>query len=150
MKKYITILILTIIVLAGCEQDSICIDPTTPNLIIRFYDFENPDETKAIQLDSIWAEGKQQYIKDVTSDSVAIFLDINENFTQYNFSSETAVDKINFEYNRKDVFVGRSCGYKTIFEDFQIGSATNNWIKEIEIINTIIDNDTAAQVYIFH
>ena len=150
MKKYITLLILSIIILAGCEQDSICIDPTTPNLIIRFYDFENPDETKAIQLDSIWAEGKQQYIKDVTSDSVAIFLDINENFTQYNFSSESVVDKINFEYNRKDVFVGRSCGYKTNFENLTIDSTTNNWIKAYNINTTIIDNDTTAHINIYH
>jgi uncharacterized Zn-finger protein len=150
MNKYFTLFIIALIALLGCEQDSICIDATTPSMIIRFYDINNPTETKAVELDSIWVEGKNQYIKNVTTDSIAIFLDINENETLYNFSSENIVDKINFTYNRNDVFVGRSCGYKTIYENLQIGSETNNWIKNIEIINTIIENDTAAQVYIFH
>lgn len=150
MKKYFFIIIISIIAFTSCEQDSICIDATTPPLVIRFYDFENPDETKTVAFDSIWAEGKEQYIKSVTLDSVAIYLDINENFTLYNFSSENVVDKINFEYNRNNIFIGRSCGYKTIYEDFQIGSQTNNWIKNIEIIKTTIDNDTIAQVHIFH
>lgn len=150
MRKYISIITLFIIALASCEQDSICIDPTTPSMVIRFYDFENPDEFKQVTLDSIWVEGKNQYIKNTTLDSVAIFLDINENFTLYNFSSEEVVDQINFGYNRNEIYVGRACGYKTNYEDLQITSETNNWIKSIEIINTTIDNDTTAQVHIFH
>jgi len=150
MKKYITVIIIAIISFISCEQDSICIDATTPNLVIRFYDFDNRSETKSVLLDSVWAENKELYIKNVTQDSIAIPLDLNENFTLYSLGANALVDQIKFNYNRKDIFVGRSCGYKTIYEDLNIETATSNWIKEIEIINTIINNDTAAQVYIFH
>lgn len=150
MKKYITIIIIAILSFISCEQDSICIDATTPNLVIRFYDFDNPSETKSVLLDSVWAEDKGLYFKNVTQDSIAIPLDLNKNFTLYNLGANDLVDQIKFNYNRKDIFVGRSCGYKTIYEELNIETATSNWIKEIEIINTIIDNDTAAQVYIFH
>jgi len=150
MKKYISVIIIAIISFISCEQDSICIDATTPNLVIRLYDFDNRSETKTILLDSVWAEDKGLYIIKETTDSIAIPLDLNNNFTSYNLGSNALVDQIKINYNRKDVYVGRSCGYKTIYEDINIESASNNWIKEIEIINTIINNDTAAQVYIFH
>ena len=150
MKKYITVIIMAIVSFISCEQDSICIDATTPNLVIRFYDFDNRSETKSVLLDSVWVENKGLYIKNATQDSIAIPLDLNENFTLYNLGAYALADQIKLNYNRKDVFIGRSCGYKTIYEDLIIESPTNNWIKEIEIINTIINNDTAAQVYIFH
>jgi hypothetical protein len=150
MKKYIIVIIMAIISFISCEQDSICIDATTPNLVIRFYDFDNRSETKSVLLDSVWAENKGLYIINESADSIAVPLDLNENLTLYNLGSNALVDQIKLNYNRKDIFVGRSCGYKTIYEDLNIESTENNWIKEIEIINTIIDNDTAAQVYIFH
>ena len=141
---------MAIISFISCEQDSICIDPTTPNLVIRFYDFDNRSETKSVLLDSVWAENKGLYIINQSADSIAVPLDLNENLTLYNLGSNALVDQIKFNYTRKDIFVGRACGYKTIYEDLNIESTENNWIKEIEIINTLIDNDTAAQVYIFH
>lgn len=150
MKKYLSLIIISIIAITSCEQDSICIDATTPSLTIRFYDYNDKDEIKSINLDSVWAEDKSLYLQNVSLDSLSIPLDLNENFTIYNLGATALVDQINFNYTRKDVFVGRSCGYKTVFENLEITNNTNNWIKEIEIINTIIDNDTAAQVYIFH
>jgi len=150
MKKYITVIIIAIISLISCEQDSICIDATTPSLVIRFNDFDNRSEIKSVLLDSVWAEDKNLYLKNKSLDSIAIPLDLNNNSTLYYFGANAVVDQINLNYNRKDIFVGRSCGYKTIYEDLNIKSITNNWIKEIEIINTIINNDTAAQVIIFH
>lgn len=150
MKKYFSLIIISIITITGCEQDSICIDATTPSLTILFYDYNNRDEIKSINLDSVWAEDKSLYLQNVSLDSLSIPLDLNENFTVYNLGANALVDEIKFDYSKKDVFVGRSCGYKTVFENLEITNNTSNWIKEIEIINTIIDNDTAAQVYIFH
>lgn len=150
MKKYITVIIIAITTLISCEQDSICIDATTPFLVIRFYDYEDRSEIKPVLLDAVWAENKPFYLENKTLDTLAIPLDINNNFTIYNFDSDALVDQINFNYDRQDIYVGRSCGYKTIFNGLNIENSTNNWIKEIEIINTIIDNDTAAQVYIYH
>jgi hypothetical protein len=150
MKKNILLAIVAIITLYSCEQDTICIDPITPTLVIRFYDYDNPSEVKSVESLTVWAAGKDSLYTNQTTDSISIPLDINENNTIYNLASESVVDTINFTYTRSDVFVSRSCGYKTIYENFTNQSNSNNWIKEIEIINTIINNDTAAQVYIYH
>ncbi len=151
MKKYYLIAIILIITTIGCEQDNICIDETTPDLVIRFYDYDDQTELKSVPFDSIWAEDvdlKLYVDKDV--DSIALPIDINNDFTQYNLVTTDITDEIKFAYTRSDIFVGRSCGYKTIFEEFSVESNTSNWIKEIEIINTIIDNDTIAKIHIFH
>ena len=151
MKKYITIIIFSIFAILSCEKDDICIENTTPNLIIRFYDNDNQTEAKQIVLDSVWANNKENIYKNETIDSIIVLpLDLSQNNTLFKFSSNSIEDEINFTYDRNDIFVSRSCGYKTIFENLQIDSNSTNWIKNISINNTIIENDTAAHITIFH
>lgn len=150
MKKYITILILSFFAILSCEKDDICIDTTTPFLVIRFSDFDNPETKKQVSGLTVWANGKDSIYSGVSTDSITVPLDLNNNFTLYKLSSNSLVDDVNFVYSRNDIFVGRSCGYKTNYEDLQDESFTTNWIKEIEILNSTIDNDTIAAVTIFH
>jgi len=151
MKKYITIIMFSIFAILSCEKDDICIENTTPNLIIRFYDNDNQTEAKQIVLDSVWANNKENIYKNETIDSIIVLpLDLSQNNTLFKFSSNSIEDEINFTYDRNDIFVSRSCGYKTIFENLQIDSNSTNWIKNISINNTIIENDTAAHITIFH
>ena len=151
MKKYITIIMFSIFAILSCEKDDICIENTTPNLIIRFYDNDNQTEAKQIVLDSVWANNKENIYKNETIDSIIVLpLDLSQNNTLFKFSSNSIEDEINFTYDRNDIFVSRSCGYKTIFENLQIESNSSNWIKNISINNTIIENDTAAHITIFH
>jgi len=150
MKKYILLTIISIVTLVSCEQDNICVEATTPNLSIRFYDYTNPTSLKDVIELTVWAAGKDSlYIKN-TTDSISMPLDVNKNFTYYILATEKNIDTIKFSYNRNDIYVSRSCGYKTIFEEFTAENNTSTWIKQIEIINTIINNDTAAQVNIYH
>jgi len=150
MKKYIITIMFSIFAIISCEKDDICIENTTPNLIIRFYDNDNQTETKQIVLDSVWANNKENIYKNETLDSIILPLDLSQNNTLFKFSSNSSEDEINFTYDRNDIFVSRSCGYKTIFENLQIESNSSNWIKNISINNTIIENDTAAHITIFH
>jgi len=141
----------SIFAILSCEKDDICIENTTPNLIIRFYDNDNQTEAKQIVLDSVWANNKENIYKNETIDSIIVLpLDLSQNNTLFKFSSNSIEDEINFTYDRNDIFVSRSCGYKTIFENLQIDSNSTNWIKNISINNTIIENDTAAHITIFH
>jgi hypothetical protein len=152
MRKYLILLSILCFTFINCEKDDICIDTTTPKLIIVFYDNEIPTEIKKRLLDSVWVDGKNS-IKEFekqTLDSIAIPLDLNQNKSKYVISSNSIIDTIEFTYDRKDIFVSRSCGYKTIFENLQIESITRNWIKNDTIKNTTIDNETAAHLTIFH
>ena len=152
MKKHVTLIILALILIYSCEKDDICLENTTPNLMLKFYNFENDTLLKTINIDSIRVLGKgliSNYTKK-SFDSILIPLDINEYKTNYQISSENTTDTIYFSYDRNDIFVSRSCGYKTIFENLAIDSTTNNWIKAYNINTTIIDNDTTAHINIYH
>tara|TARA_B100000508_G_C11311568_1_gene204911 strand:- start:109 stop:561 length:453 start_codon:yes stop_codon:yes gene_type:complete len=150
MKKIIPLVIILSITFFSCEKDDICIDDTTPNLIIKFNNDTIQTEKKLVPSLTVWVEGKDSLYVNKSLDSIVIPLDLTQNNTLYNFSSNDIVDQINFSFNRKDTFVSRSCGYKTIFENLQIESATSLWIKNITITNSTIENETAAHITIFH
>ena len=152
MKKYSTLIILALILMLSCEKDDICLENTTPYLMLKFYNFENDTLVKTIDIDSIRVLNKG-LISNYTAksfDSIQIPLDINQYTTSYQITSEKTTDTIYFSYDRKDIFVSRSCGYKTNFENLAIDSTTNNWIKAYNINTTIIDNDTTAHINIYH
>jgi len=134
----------------SCEKDDICIEAVTPNLIIRFYDIDDSTLLKEIEIDSLWVDGMDNLYKNVKSDSILVPIDLTKDNTLFKISSNNLEDNFNFTYTRKDVFVSRSCGYKTIFEDLKLESNTSNILKEVNIINSTIDNETAAHITILH
>lgn len=150
MRKYLILLFILCFTLINCEKDDICIETTTPKLIVVFYDNAIPAEKKAVTVLTVWAEGQANLYDKQSLDSIAIPLDLNQNRTTYIFDNKTIKDTIEFTYDRKDIFVSRSCGYKTIFENLQIESRSANWIKNDTIKNTTIDNETAIHLSIFH
>lgn len=150
MKKYITIVVIAIFTILSCEKDDICIENTTPSLIIRFYDNDLPTEVKGVENLTVWINGKDSIYLNQTLDSIVLPLDLTQDHTLYKLSANLIEDEIDLSYERNDIFVSRSCGYKTIFENLQIASSTSNWIKNIEITNLTIENDTAAHITIFH
>ncbi|MFA5298724.1 MAG: DUF6452 family protein [Lutibacter sp.] len=150
MKKYITLLIILSFTLINCEKDDICVEAITPKLIVVFYNDSIPANKKAVDSLTVWAEDNVNVYENKSGDSIAIPLDLTQNSTTYQLKVGTKIDTLNFTYDRKDVFVSRSCGYKTIFENFKIESRTANWIKNDTIKTTTIDNETAAHITIYH
>ncbi|OGS72334.1 MAG: hypothetical protein A3F91_06745 [Flavobacteria bacterium RIFCSPLOWO2_12_FULL_35_11] len=150
MRKYLILLFILSFTLINCEKDDICIETTTPKLIVVFYDNAIPVEKKDVTVLTVWAEGQANLYDKKSTDSISIPLDLNQNRTTYIFDNKTIKDTIEFTYERKDVFVSRSCGYKTIFENLQIESRSANWIKNDTIKNTTIDNETTIHLSIFH
>lgn len=150
MKKSLLILFLVLTTILSCEKDDICIEPNTPNLLITFYNKDTTDLKKSVTGLSVWIDGKEKIYDTKTLDSISIPIDINAENTHYKFASEDIEDDINFTYNRNDIFISRSCGYKTIFENFSIENYSQNWINSIEILNTTIENETTAHIHIYH
>jgi len=155
MKKYLALIIVSFFTFVSCEKDDICIDGTTPKLIIRFYDNDAVTELKKAQLDSVWVEGKLRIdgFTSVATDSIYIPLDLNADTTTFILEKNKVKDTLKFSYIRNDIFVSRSCGYKTIYENFQLDSNTINWIKNInlnESTNSTIEDETTAHITIFH
>jgi len=161
MKKLLLIVLLFLSFLA-CEKDDICIDPVTPNLIMRLYDITDGTSVKSvanlqiknIDIDSLFNENI------TAADSITIPLNINQDSTTYVFTiNSNDVDLINSDtlkisYTREAIFVSRSCGFKTIFKNVTLNltSDTNNWIQSVIFIDpkNTIENETKAHVKILH
>lgn len=148
MKR--AILLLFIIAMLSCERDDICIDPVTPNLILRLYDFENNTRLKPITNLKVNVTGYKDTLT-FSGDSLAFPIRVDVDTTRYILTNtisetETLVDTIELVYKRENIFVGRSCGFKTTFKDVTY-NYTNNWIKTFIAQNTIT-NEAASHVQI--
>jgi hypothetical protein len=152
MKKYLILIIVFLVTQLSCEKDDICIEPITPSLIIKFYDNEDHSQLKQLSKTYIWAVGKDS-LSDYSNkslDSIVLPLDLSENITKYVIENNAMKDTVEFSYSRNDIFVSRSCGYKSIFENLAIRNNTILWIKDTEIINSTIENETVSHINIYH
>ena len=141
----------------SCEKDDFCIDPITPNMIIRFYDATNTSNTKSVSNLSVNPEGLDVIYSNESLDSILIPLDVTSNQIIYNFSKGNNQDIITIDYDVEDVFVSRSCGFKAIFNNVTVTSdVSNDWIigltetSENTITILTIENESAAHLQIFH
>jgi len=157
MKKYYLFLSLIALLIFSCEKDDFCIEPITPNMIVRFYNATNISETKAVNDLTINISNLDSIYTNVSLDSVVIPLDVTNNQIIYNFSSGSNLDILTIDYEIEEVFVSRSCGFKAIFNNVTITSdVSNDWIIGLTetLENTItiptINDESAAHVQIFH
>ena len=157
MKKYYLFLSLIALLISSCEKDDFCIEPITPNMIIRFYNATNISETKTVTDLTVNPNDLDSIYTNVSIDSIVIPLDVTSNQIIYNFSSGTNVDILTIDYEIEEVFVSRSCGFKAIFNNVTVTSdVSNDWIigltetLENTITIPIIDDESAAHIQIFH
>lgn len=173
MKKTLVLIITFIGILLSCEKDDICSDSNanTPHLIIRFYDISNPSSLKAVNNLKVTGLGSTEEIGTTTTkDSIVLPLRILENNTlfsltkDYTFNNNGTPDdpsddiedgstsNITISYENEQVFISRACGYKNIYNNINIGftASSENWISNTEIIQTSIENENNAHIYIYH
>ena len=153
----------------ACEKDDICVDDDTPQLVIRFYDAENPTDFKVVPGLRVIGVGNGEPVDTFsdrisTLDSIAIPLKANETSTQFSFIRDSADDddgvetgntnQIQFLYTRIEIFTSRACGFIVNYDDVttDFTSAPGSWIQSIEIIkpSVTIEEEVTAHVKIFH
>jgi hypothetical protein len=175
MKKFSLLVILIILIGASCERDDICAEttPTTPQLIIRFYDINEQDNTKQVRLltvNGVDPEGTvlENIVTNTSTDSIVLPLRFqNENIvtasrfelkrdsdfdTDTNDTTFSNTDVIVVSYTPEFVYVSRACGYKSVFNETQntLIIDSDNWIFSYEIINPTIDNENSAHIILYH
>ncbi|MDI9312302.1 MAG: DUF6452 family protein [Limnohabitans sp.] len=147
----------------NCEPDDICEQgtPTTPKLIVEFYDNASPTVRKNVTNLGIVANGMTTGLLFSGVSKIQVPLKTDANTVSYDFilnSTSTTpapiTDKISINYTRKDVFISRACGYKTNFElnanpNGMVLNTPKNWIKEINIQKFTIENENETHVKIF-
>lgn len=167
MKKIFALLVIGF-AFSSCEKDDICDanTPTTPRLIINFYDATNPTVLKNVINLKVIGDGMADdnplgVFNGVSK--VELPLKTTENVTKYrlilNSTSTTSIneDKLQFDYTHEDVFVSRACGYKTIFKLITPNGVTKTdattpdgyWIQELNIETTNIETENETHIKIY-
>jgi hypothetical protein len=167
MKKFIIFpIILFSFFLLNCEKDDICEEstPTTPRLVINFYDADDPTVLKPVTQLAILAEGFSNSVGVYNGVStVSIPLKTNELTTRYNFifnSTDTDNDNwdtVEFNYSTNNVYISRACGFKSNFtldETNPIvltdaGTLDGLWIESISVNQPNIQNEDETHVNIY-
>ena len=178
MKKILSLLLLVIVTSSSCEKDDICDanTPTTPRLVIDFYNISNASVKKNVTNLKVIGDGAAegivfdssltgaaQYLVNGSTISIPLKTDVNS--TKYRFilnwgnSNPTLIDidEVTFNYTRNDVFVSRACGFKTLFtfapKDPYIHTAVpitkEKWMQAISIEKTNIDNENETHIKVF-
>lgn len=167
MKKTTWFGLLLLVFFWGCEKDDICSEttPTTPRLIIEFYDFTNPTLTKNVTNLAIIGQGMTtpyQVYNGVSK--IQVPLDVSQNLSKYQFvlnynNSNPAfvnTDLLEFDYSRSQVYVSRACGYKTLFA---LNSTTpiihtdattpdGLWMRNITVVQPAISSENETHLEI--
>jgi len=175
MKKFLNILIVVIAFsFSSCEKDDICANstPTTPRLVINFYDRENPDLQKNVSNLTAKAVGEENPIIFNTTlnaefpyyangNTISLPLRLNAEETVYELTQNageatlTNTDKIIINYTKREIYVSRACGYKTNFRlnaenpiQRPIDDASE-WINNLIVLTTNIENENETHVSIY-
>ena len=171
-RFYIIPFFITCIWCLSCEKDDICSETTatTPHLIIRFYDINNPSQPKSVRQLSVIGNGDnlEPVISNRSTDSIALPLKFNEEniYTVTEFelkknsdydtdpNSGTNSDSDFIKITTLPIFkyVSRACGFKSIYTESKISiiEDSSNWIFNYEIVNDHIEYENKAHIKIYH
>lgn len=156
MKKFLSILFLcfsALIIFNACEENDICVDPKTPQLIIKFNNEKNPKE----KMDSLFVSIKNSdntytpIVGGVGKDSIFISLPLNKtNHTTITISKRRVVydylDIITINYDYRTEFVSKACGFKAVYNLLSIESPTHNFIKSYKILKNEVTDQISAHI----
>ncbi|MDO1500847.1 DUF6452 family protein [Winogradskyella maritima] len=173
------LLIVIAFMLVACERDDICPEstPTTPRLLVEFYDSADPETIKSVLGFTVYGEGlydpnaqnpdtSKLLVNNANTSAVALPLIIGEDgeqtTTRYIFERDSNTDNNNIDileitYTTTLEFVSRACGFKAIFTDLQVEIVDDedNWMNTTGFsegnVNAItVENEADAHVFIFH
>ena len=176
MKKIIPVILL-FISFSSCEKDDICSadTPTTPQVVIEFFDNINRTVPKTVKNLKIIGDGftegvvlnstgtaTSKYLADGVS-KIKIPLNSQIDKTKFKFiydfgNANTALvneDLVEFNYSRNDVFISRACGYKTLFTILGTPIVTDavnptlQWIQAISVKQPNINDENETHIKIY-
>ncbi|GAA3770290.1 DUF6452 family protein [Flavobacterium ginsengiterrae] len=181
MKKIISLLLLFTFGLSSCEKDDICDanTPTTPRLVITFYDNAAPTTLRNVTNLKVVGEGKEDtdaIIFNETGTSVTKYL-TNANTISLPLKTDAATttyklifnatstnpntDVLTFNYATQSVYVSRACGFKTTFTLNPRDNSANSgfiktdpagdgfWMQNINVVNSNIEFEDETHIKVY-
>jgi len=152
-NKLITFTLSLVFFLSACRKDDICTGDNTPKLQIAFHDITNQDTLKQVENFYLIALPENDtVINNESVEKISIALNVNQDQSRYIFTDDTNNDTITFNYQREEIFVSKACGYKMIFKNLthNLHQDNDNWIQQIEVLQSNIVTDTTTHVKIYH
>jgi len=171
MKRFILpviILILGVGILSQCEKDDICSEstPTTPKMVINFYEFLNPSVPKSVNKIEIFdIENPDVVLVFEAADQIQVPLRTDGDVSKYVFRLHytninqvlTNEDVIEIKYTTEHIYVSRACGYKSNFSlleslPFELNPKVTDtagdelWIKEYIVRQPNIENENETHL----
>ncbi len=149
---------------SGCEKDDICdtATPTTPKVVIEFYDIANPTVKKNVVNLGVIAPGFTNGFGFTNTSSIKVPLKTFENTSVLYFiqngsaepTTDDNQDEVVFNYTRRTEYVSRACGYKTLYtldatNPVTVTADSNNWIQNVIVSQPNIENENETHVEIY-
>jgi hypothetical protein len=163
MKKIFLLLLISIF-FSSCEKDDICDanTPTTPKVVIEFYDITNPTDLKDVVNLGVIAPGFTNGFGFTNTSSIKVPLKTFENSSVLYFiqngsaepTSDDNSDEVVFNYTRRTEYISRACGYKTLYaldatNPVTVTPDSNNWIQNVIVTQSNIENENETHVKIY-
>jgi hypothetical protein len=164
MNYKLFLIILFTFTLSSCEKDDICAEgtPVTPRVIVEFYKFVTPTVLENVTNLGIIEPAALVGIAFNEVSKIEVPLKTTTDITTLHFiqnGSDTVttndnIDVITFNYQRVDKYVSRACGFKTLFylnetNPVVLTADGNNWIQNIVVTQTNIENENEVHVKIY-
>lgn len=176
MRQLFLLLLVFSFSFSSCEKDDICDanTPTTPRMVIKFYDINNPTVQKNVSnLKVVGEEMKDGIVFNPTAtgdfkywtsgNTISIPLKTNATTTTFSFTLNANnaalinTDIIKFNYSTNQIYVSRACGLKTLFEidpktpfeHTDNATADQKWMRFVSLQKTNIINENETHLYIF-
>jgi len=160
MKKLVALLLLFTFGLSSCEKDDICDanTPTTPRLILTFYDSADPTVLRKVSNLLATGAGMTTGIAFNAVSSIQLPLKVNDSVTTYKLTYNSTIpadkntDVLTINYTTENVYVSRACGFKTIFRIKSIERTDPDgdtiWMTTVQLTNPNLnsENETHIQV----
>ncbi|WP_138434485.1 DUF6452 family protein [Winogradskyella algicola] len=140
---FLTFILISTLISYNCERDDICAEstPTTPRLLVEFYDATEQDELKSVTRLTAYGEDLADNPTDENTEGTLIFntnaraielplfigvegettisrfiLEKDTNLRlNDNPNNNSNIDIIEIEYTTEFKYVSRACGYKSVF-----------------------------------
>ena len=178
MKKILSLILIVTFSFSSCEKDDICDanTPTTPRIVIEFYDFNNSSVLKNVTNLKVIGDGMKEGIvfnSNATGESkyltngnkISIPLKTDADATKFRFILNSGnpnptlidIDEVTFNYAKNDIFVSRACGFKTLFTldplnpytQTTIPATNSKWMQFISVEKSNIANENETHIKVF-
>ncbi len=155
IKKFLIISVL-VSLYWSCEEDDVCLEGASPNLVVLINDATTEER---MTLDTLFVEywdsdAVIDTLKFYNKDSVQIPLRIDDGAIglgfMYSLQEGSAKDSLAMSYSSQLQYVSKACGMKKIFTEVAFQAISIDSIQSISAVTQTISNDQEVHLLLYY